>query len=202
MTARFRRRGGSVVARFTVAEAGVLERVVQETVLLLGGEVSAGGGRGEPGGSDAAEADDAAAADPFGDLADLDRPPPEPPDDPALARLLPDGYRDDPQAAAELRRLTEASLRAAKIGQARRLLDDLPAGGGAVSLDEEAANAWLGALNDVRLALGTRLEITEDTDIEAVVRADPNGEDAYRFAIYDWLTFLQDTLVLALSGGR
>src|SRR5215470_5865023 len=56
----------------------------------------------------------------------------KPPEDPVLARLLPDGYRDDPEAAGEFRKYTEPALRSAKVAAAQTVLDTLPAGGGHV----------------------------------------------------------------------
>ena len=89
--------------------------------------------------------------------------PAAPPDDPVLARLLPDAYRDDTEAAGEFRRFTEQELRSGKLAAAQTVLDTLPEEGGRVELTEEDAQVWLRALNDVRLALGVRLDITEDT---------------------------------------
>jgi len=124
------------------------------------------------------------------------------PADPALARLLPDGYRDDPAAAGELRRLTESSLRAEKVRNAQAVLDALPAGGGNVVLaGPDAADVWLRALNDVRLALGTRLQVTEELDLAAEIEADPDSPRSYALAVYDWLGWLQETLIQAVSAG-
>jgi hypothetical protein len=177
VTARFRRRGGALVARLTGPEVAVLRQLVGEVVGLLGPGAAAG--------------DDPLATAPAGTT--------PLPDDPVLARLLPDGYRDDPDAAAELRRLTESSLRAEKVQAADVLLADLPPGGGMVRLDEEQAAAWLAALNDVRLALGTRLDVTEELDIDAEVGAAPDADRSYALAVYGWLTYLQDSLVEAVS---
>ena len=74
---------------------------------------------------------------------------------PVLARLLPDAYRDDPDAAGEFRRFTESGLRSGKAQCAQTLLDTLPASGGRVKLTSQEAEAWLRSLNDVRLALGS-----------------------------------------------
>jgi hypothetical protein len=113
------------------------------------------------------------------------------PDDPALARLLPDAYRDDPGAAGEFRRLTEASLRRDKVEAAERLLAALPGDGpGEVRLDPEATEGWLSTLNDVRLALGTRLEVTEE-----MAEPDPEDPDAPAYVVYLWLTELQGVLI-------
>jgi len=121
------------------------------------------------------------------------------PEDPAMARLLPDGYRDDPAAAAELRRLTEWSLREAKSQTAQRLLDSLPDRGGSLTLDLPTAEAWLGALNDVRLVLGTRLEVTEDTvRNEARGLHEGDGPVAVAYQVYCWLGVVQDELLSAV----
>jgi hypothetical protein len=120
------------------------------------------------------------------------------PDDPVLARLLPDAYRDDPEASGEFRRYTEQGLRSGKVAAARTVLATLPAGGGQVQLSGPEAQAWLRALNDVRLALGVRLEVTDDFDDRAE-EIEPDDPRAAYIDVYDWLAFLQDTLVRALS---
>jgi len=84
-----------------------------------------------------------------------------------LARLLPDGYRDDAEAAGEFRRYTEPALRNAKYQAAQEMLDTLPESGGRIQLTRDQALSWLKALNDVRLALGVRLGVTEEFE-EAV----------------------------------
>ncbi|MGP4022179.1 DUF2017 domain-containing protein [Actinomadura sp. 3N407] len=119
------------------------------------------------------------------------------PEDPVLARLFPDAYRDDGEAAGEFRRYTEMGLRDGKREAAEVVLASLGGAGSAVVLDEKQAQAWLRALNDVRLALGTRLDITEEwyEEAEKMDRDDPRTP---MFAAYDWLTMLQDSLVNVL----
>ena len=114
-----------------------------------------------------------------------------------LARLLPDAYGDDPEAAGEFRRYTEHGLRSGKVAAAQTVLATLPAAGGRVRLSAGDAEAWLRALNDVRLALGVLLGISEEYERELadVTGADPRS--AY-LHVYDFLTFLQETLVRAL----
>lgn len=113
------------------------------------------------------------------------------PEDPALARLLPDAYRDDDEAADEFRRLTESALRQEKVAAADRMLAALPEDGpGDVKLDPETTETWLATLNDVRLALGTRLEVTED-----MPEPDPEDPDAPAYVVYLWLTELQGVLL-------
>ena len=124
------------------------------------------------------------------------------PTDPALARLLPEASPDDLDAGREFRRLTEGSLRRRKreaLAMARHSLDRP----GPLQLDQAEAQAWLTALNDVRLVLATRLELRSDEDAERLLHraAEMAPEDprAWMAAVYDFLTWLQETLVTALA---
>ncbi|QXJ21727.1 DUF2017 domain-containing protein [Actinomadura graeca] len=119
------------------------------------------------------------------------------PDDPVLARLFPDAYRDDGEAAGEFRRYTEMGLRDGKREAATTVLGSLREPRADIVLDQEQAQAWLRALNDVRLALGTRLDIREEWYDEAS-RLDPRDPRTPMFAAYDWLTMLQESLVRVL----
>lgn len=114
-----------------------------------------------------------------------------PPEDRVLARLLPEFSRDDPALAGALRSLHEPALIEAKDGAAVTVLESLPDGGGRVELTPEQADAWLTALNDVRLALGTALDIQEDMPEELP----PDDPRAAHLGVYHWLTFVQDALV-------
>jgi hypothetical protein len=123
-----------------------------------------------------------------------------PPDDPALARLFPSAYPGDDVAAGEFRRYTEPDLRTRKREQA------LAAGAslarverGSVRLTADEATAWLLALNDLRLVYGVRLEISDDepVDLDDLAEDDPR---LLPLAHYQWLTYLQATLVEALGG--
>ncbi|HEY0636077.1 MAG TPA: DUF2017 domain-containing protein [Pseudonocardiaceae bacterium] len=118
------------------------------------------------------------------------------PDDRVLARLLPDFTRDDDVLAGGLRSLHEPELIDAKDGVAAVVLRTCPPDGGAVRLDDEQAAAWLSAINDVRLALGTVLEVSEDMPDE-LPREDPRSA---HLGVYHWLTYMQESLVLAVSG--
>jgi hypothetical protein len=119
-------------------------------------------------------------------------------DDPVLARLFPPGHRGDPRLAADYRELTEESLRGGKAEDLAVVRASLPAGGGELRLDGDQAAAWLRTSNDLRLALGTRLGVTEDTEPPD----DVTGEDGQQLAVYYWLTALQGSLVDALAAGR
>jgi len=133
----------------------------------------------------------------------------EPDQDPALARLLPSANREDPQVAAEFRRYTEGGLRARKRANARTAAAAL-AGAGPVLLGAEGAAALLTSLTDVRLVLAERLGLRTDEDAaelhrELILRAAraESGEGADGWAavaaIYDILTWWQESLVAALS---
>lgn len=126
------------------------------------------------------------------------------PEDPALARLFPDGYAD-PEAAAEFRRYTEPGLRAAKRAALQTAIDTLPAAPGdplKVTLSADQAEAWLRALNDSRLVLGERLGVTEDWEelVDRLLSADPQDPRLPALVVYDRLTYLQESLVQALMG--
>jgi hypothetical protein len=118
--------------------------------------------------------------------------------DPVLTRLLPDGHRGDPELAADYRELTETSLRSGKADDLATVRATLPPAGGEVRLDPDQAAAWLRSTNDLRLALGTRLEITEETEPPE----DVTGEEDQQLVVYYWLTGLQGSLVDALAAGR
>jgi Domain of unknown function (DUF2017) len=136
----------------------------------------------------------------FGEQADmLDTP--QTPQDPVLARLLPDAYPDDEEAASEFRKYTEPSLREAKKYFAQTMLDTLPPKGGRVRLTGDQARDWLRALNDIRLMLGVRLEVTEDFEeqLEALSPQDPR---IAAFEVYGWLGAVQESLVQALDRAR
>jgi hypothetical protein len=119
-------------------------------------------------------------------------------DDPVIERLLPSGHRSDPEIAAEYREMTESALRSGKADDLATVRATLPEDGGEVRLDADQAAAWLRTTNDLRLALGTRLEITEDTELPD----DVTGEEGQQLAVYYWLTAVQGSLVDALAAGR
>ena len=125
-------------------------------------------------------------------------PPPEAPADPVLARLLPDAYQDDPEAAGEFRKYTESSLREAKKYFAQTLLETIPPKGGRVKLTADQARDWLRALNDVRLMFGVRLEVTEDYE-DQLSSLDAKDPRAAAFQVYGWLGAVQESLVRAIT---
>jgi hypothetical protein len=113
-------------------------------------------------------------------------------DDPALARLFPDGYSDDEHASADFRRFTEQDLRAQKQRALATACETLSNWTGKTNLSDQRAQDWLRALNDLRLVLGTRLEITDEGDRDFDL-------DEPGIHLYNYLTYLQGTLIDALT---
>jgi len=135
------------------------------------------------------------AADPLAEL--FAEGPSKPPEDPALARLFPDAYEETGDAA-EFRRFTENDLRARKREDALTMIRGLDAGGPVLELSAAEARQWLGGLNDLRLTIGTRLEVTEDESSELYRLPDDDPRKPLVMA-YLWLGGLQETLVEALT---
>lgn len=120
-----------------------------------------------------------------------------PPEDEVLHRLLPNAYADQVDAS-EFRRYTESTLRQKKQAHAISMRIHLKsADDGMVDLDHDNANAWLGALNDIRLALGVRLKV-ENNSQEELELLSPDDPLRGVYAVYTWLGWLQGTLLDAL----
>ena len=182
-------RGGGARAWLAAAEASLLRSLVSQIMSLVEPE-----GFGDRDQADLAD-DDLAAFEAMlhGGPGDS-----RTPEDPVLARLLPDGYRDDPEAAGEFRKYTEPALRSAKHQAAQEMLDTLPEAGGRIQLTRDQAQSWLKALNDVRLALGVRLGVTEEFE-EQWGRLKPDDPQWTAFEVYAWLGAVQESLVQALA---
>jgi hypothetical protein len=186
-----RRKRGGITAEFTHGEAELLCNLAAQIIELLrdrNGEI---------------ESD----ADPLAQFVGLSGAV-LPPEDPVLMRLLPNAYRDNDVDAAEFRRYTEQALTDAKVENGKAIIqalydsgyDDDPEQRGKieVELDDENALAWLKALTDIRLALAIRLGIeTEDDMIR--LEQDASPEDRQGLDLYEWLGFVQETLVEAVS---
>jgi Domain of unknown function (DUF2017) len=196
LMAGFRATSRGATARFGAAQATIIRDLVGQIAELISDDATPAGSQaasGQTGWPDEGPAgpDDLAKMIGLTDNTTL-------PDDPVLARLLPDAYRDDPDSSGEFRRYTEQGLRSGKVAAARTVLATLPSGGGRVRLSEPEAQAWLRALNDVRLALGVHLEVTDDFD-ERVDEIGPDDPRSAYIEVYQWLAFLQESLVRALS---
>jgi Domain of unknown function (DUF2017) len=133
---------------------------------------------------------------------------PQRPQDATMRRLLPDFYRSErnhPAGSATteslnaaLRSLHEPEILAAKREAGDRVLKTMPGGGGRFELSLDDANAWIAAVNDIRLALGTMLGIGPD----GPERLPDDHPMAGHLDVYQWLTVMQEYLVLALMGRR
>lgn len=185
------RRSKRAIATFSVFEADLLRSLAAQLVELLHNESAVA----------------ATERDPLEALLDFSGPTTEP-DDPVLRRLFPNAYRGDDEAAGEFRRFTEGTLRDGKARAAASVIDVLEEAGLPpeptgedltidVELDEETALVWMRSFTDLRLALGTRLEVAEgDEDYWYGLPDDDPRAQAHH--IYEWLGFLQETLVHAV----
>ncbi len=143
--------------------------------------------------------------------------PSEPPSDPVLQRLFPDAYSgvggeesapgdaDELRAySAEFRRFTENDLRAKKRQDALAVIRSLDAltvegrGGAVLELSPDESRQWLGALNDLRLAIGSRLDVTDEEDTDVLYRLPDEDPRKPMVMAYLWLGGLQETLVATL----
>jgi len=190
-----------IVASLDVNEVGVLRKLARDIDAMLAAPalpVAAADADAEAG---VAPSDGAPVPepDPLHAIVGLPSGPgPSRPTDPVLARLLPDAYGED-EAAGEFRRFTEAELRETKRGAIDTMVTSLPPSGGKVRLDEEQAEAWLAALNDIRLALGVHLDVAEEWYLE-LRQLDPMSPRARRLMIYELLTRWQSSLLVAVTG--
>lgn len=168
----FKVKKGNLLARLNDHERRILEFVCDELTVLLA----------DP----APDPDLPEWAKDLG-LAGVGESRPEP-QDPVVARLLPNAY-EDPERAAEFRRLSEASLRATKLAHiavVREQLHHEP-----IVITEDV-RAWLAFLADARLMIGTRLDVSEDDDM--LPSDDPERN------LYVYLGYLQQSLVEELMG--
>jgi hypothetical protein len=116
----------------------------------------------------------------------------DPSSDPAVARLFPAAYRDDPLRSLEFETTLGDMPRAGKLAAIETVERTIEAN----ELSEEELLVWLGAVNDFRLVLGTRIDITEESTEEDYPEGDPNHD---AFSVYAYLTWLQDRMLRALG---
>jgi hypothetical protein len=186
------RRSKLIIATFSGFEADLLRSLASQLVELLRNEA-------------AVPRDD---ADPLEAMLDFSGPTQEP-EDPVLARLFPTAYPADAESAAEFRRFTEGTLRDGKAAAASMIIEGLEEAGLPpelseeglmidVELDQATAETWMRSFTDLRLALATRLEVEEGD--EDYWRSLPDDDPrAQAHDIYEWVGYLQETLVDALS---
>ena len=174
-----KRRGPHVIVQLDAGERSILAALLGAVRTLL-----------------APDDENVGDADPLAAVVGMTQTPVGMPDDPVLLRLLPDAY-GDPEQSAEFRRLTDSELRTGKTAAIDRVLADLESE--RIELDiDEGVGMWLQAVNDVRLMLGTRLDVTEDWG-ETVVELPTDDPRLTLYAFYDWPSVLQETLVLSAT---
>jgi hypothetical protein len=187
------RRSKRVIANFSGFEADLLRSLAAQLIELLHNESAVA----------------TTTVDPLEALLDFSGPTTEP-EDPVLARLFPNAYREDADASGDFRRFTEGTLRDGKARAAGTVIEVLEEAGLPpeptdeeividVELDQETAETWMRAFTDLRLALGTRLEVEDDDEDrwDALSDDDPRAQAHH---IYEWLGYLQETLVHAVAG--
>ena len=165
--------GGKITLKLDDAEQGVLSQLFEQMAELLN------------------DSESESSADPLAKMLNMSGST-QISDDPALARLFPDGYSGDEHASADFRRFTEQDLRATKIVALATVRETLSNWNGKSTVSAQQAQDWLKAINDLRLVLGTRLEITDE--VEADFEVDEPG-----MHLYNYLTYLQGTLIDALT---
>ena len=175
----FHRHGDNAfVAEFSESEREVLINLVEQIIELLG------------------ERTDNHVDDPLAAMVGITTHD-SPPEDEVLLRLLPNAYADQVDAA-EFRRYTESTLRAKKYAHSMSMRITLNCAlDGIIEVDHEGANDWLGAMNDIRLALGVRLKV-EQTSHEELELLAPDDPMRGVYAVYSWLGWLQESLIVAL----
>ncbi|HEX6248270.1 MAG TPA: DUF2017 domain-containing protein [Nocardioidaceae bacterium] len=190
----FVRRGEGVLITLSGFEADLLRSLASQLVELLRNE----------------EAQPRSSTDPLEALLDFTGPTTEP-EDPVLARLFPTAYPGDEEASGEFRRFTEGALRDGKARNAVLVIDKLEEAGLPgelgegelwleVELDPAEAQGWLRSFTDVRLAIATRLGV-EEGDEEYWHSLPDDDPRTQVHDIYEWVGYLQETLVAALSRG-
>jgi len=211
----FKRRDGRYVAKLDAVERGLVVGLMEQVLELIEPERTDGGiGSDGSDSSDTGDEFDQIVAGLGGvgmgvSLSAADQEPgpaggaPES-RDPALDRIFPTANREDDQVAAEFRRLTEGGLRARKAANLSTAITALASlSDQKVTLEHHQALALLVALTDVRLVLGERLGLKQDDDFELLeeqVSGLPDDDPAvYALAVYDFLTWLQETLAHALT---
>ena len=175
----FHRHGDNAfVAEFSESEREVLINLVEQIIELLG------------------ERTDNHVDDPLAAMVGITTHD-SPPEDEVLLRLLPNAYADQVDAA-EFRRYTESTLRGKKYAHSMSMRITLKSSvDGIIEVDHDGANDWLGAMNDIRLALGVRLKVEQNSHEELELLA-PDDPMRGVYAVYSWLGWLQESLIVAL----
>lgn len=187
---RFKRKGGAIVTTLSADEVELLASLVGQLVEMVS--------EGEP------DQYSGPADDSFARWArELEQPgETTEPDDPVLKRLFPNAYPADADAAADFRRFTERDLRATKVAEATSVLHRLgetDRGRNPLRIPSQETDAWLRTLTSVRLAVATRLGVTDAAGAEEIAAIPPHDPRAFMASVYEWLGFAQETMIMALD---
>ena len=189
---KFARRRGMITTQLSAYEVELLSSLVRQLVELVSdGEPAGFGERPET-----ADPCDALVADLQGAQDE-----PEVSEDPVLNRLFPSAYPDDPASSSDFRRYTERDLRTQKVAEAQVVLNRLEAtalGAHDLKIPRDEVEAWLRTLTSVRLAVATRLGITDTETAERLADLPEEDPRSFLVSVYDWLGFAQETMVNAL----
>jgi hypothetical protein len=188
---KFRRKSGAAVTHLSSYEVELLSSLVTQLVEMISD--------GEPESYAPPTSDD-----PFElwaqDLAsDPDQP--EAHEDPVLQRLFPNAYPHDAAASSDFRRFTERELKTKKVADAQVVLDRLAGtdlGAGDLRIPPSEVQAWLRTLTSVRIAVATRLGITDAESAEELSDLPDDDPRVFMVSVYDWLGFAQETLISAV----
>ncbi len=178
----FTRKGPVIRVRMTEYEATLLESLLDQFSTLMDDDTQ------QPVGDDPFERWQAE----FTETGQLDD------SDPVIRRLFPDAYPDDPAAAAEFRRFTQARQRRQRVEQAEVVmtaLRDSEGGRHPVQVRVKEIDEWLKVLGALRLSLAARLgiETLEDAErLDALAEDDPRS---YIYRVYEWLGYLTEKLL-------
>lgn len=189
---KFARRRGVLTTALSPYEVELLGSLVRQVVELVSDGEPEGFATPDP----TADAFETLAAD-----LQIDPDEPEVPDDPVLRRLFPNAYPHDADASSDFRRFTERGLRTTKVTDARVVLDDLAStdeGSADLRVRPDHVEAWLRTLTSVRLAVATRLGVTDAESADQLSQLDESDPRSYMVSVYDWLGFAQETMVGAL----
>ena len=190
---KFTRRRGLLSTHLNAYEVELLSSLVSQLVELVSD--------GEPGGFEVTEPGPADSFDAIVANLEVDPDEPEQSEDPVLKRLFPTAYPDDPAASSDFRRFTERSLKAKKVADAQVVLDRLSAteqGRHELRIPPEEVDAWLRTLTSVRLALATRLGITDAETADQLSELPAEDPRTFMVSVYDWLGFAEETMISAM----
>ena len=189
---KFTRKRGVLTTELSAYEVDLLSSLVKQLIELVSD--------GEPEAFTSAPE----SQDPFEQIVrDLDVDPDEPEvsSDPVLKRLFPPAYAHDAAAASDFRRFTERDLKTTKVTEARQVLARLEAtehGVRTLMVPRGEVEAWLRTLTSVRLAVATRLGITDAESADELSQLPDDDARTFMASVYDWLGFAQETMISAL----